>query len=82
VRNDFFCEREPDDHGPDFVVKANPNPSNPGDGDLNGHWVFWKGTGDFAGLHGRGKVSVWWTFENGRVVKLESKYTGVVHYDP
>ena len=82
VRQDFFCEREPDEDGPDFVVKNNPNPTISGDEDLYGHWVFWKGTGDFAGLRGRGEVSVWWTFENGQVVRLESVYTGVVHYDP
>ena len=30
VRNAFFCEREPDDGEPDFVVKANPNPTTSG----------------------------------------------------
>ena len=82
VRNAFFCERELDDYGPDFVIKLNPNPTISGDGDLYGHWVFWKGRGDFAGLHGRGEVTVWWFFENGQVVRLEEKYTGFVHYDP
>lgn len=82
VRKDFFCEREPDDYGPDFVVKLNPNPTIPGDGDLNGHWVFWKGTGDFAGLRGRGEVSVWFFFEKGDVVRLEEEFTGVVHHHP
>ena len=82
VRKDFFCKREPDDFGSDFVVKLNVTPTIPGDGDLNGHWVFWKGRGDFAGLRGRGEVSVWFFFGNGRVVKLEEEFTGVVHYDP
>lgn len=79
VRKEFYCAPEPGEDGPDFVVKINANPSNPGPGDFNGYWVFWKGTGDFAGLRGNGEISVWFDFANER---LNEEITGVVHYDP
>lgn len=79
VRKEFYCERDPADEGPDFVVKLNPNPTIPGEGDLNGHWVIWKGMRDFEGLCGQGEVSAWFDFEN---EKMYETFTGAVHRHP
>jgi hypothetical protein len=79
VQSDCYCGRDPDENGPDFTLKINPNPTTPGPGDLNGTWVIWKGSGDFAGLRGQGEVSVWFDFEH---LQLFSIYTGTVHREP
>ena len=53
---------------------------NPGWGpEAQGHWVVWKGTGDFAGLRGRGDFSVVVDWDN---LTASETFTGVLHFHP
>lgn len=63
-----------------FTANFQPFVRKPGPGDLNGHWNFTDSSGDFAGLHGEGDLSV--DFVMNPPPSAVETLSGNIHYEP